>query len=106
MEVEADGFVGTTEASEGELTFSLEAAAITGTLRGLVRDFRGRALEATIVVDDGESIATDDDGVFEVELEVGEHSVEITAPAVPRADPKGAHRGERGRHPQRRSPTW
>ncbi|MEM6959051.1 MAG: carboxypeptidase-like regulatory domain-containing protein, partial [Myxococcota bacterium] len=49
-----------------------------GALRGLVRDFRGRSLEATVRV--GEATAqTDADGVFELNLEAGEHEVTIVS---------------------------
>ncbi|MEM7605229.1 MAG: carboxypeptidase-like regulatory domain-containing protein [Myxococcota bacterium] len=57
---------------------AMVAVTPEGALRGLVRDFRGRSLEATVRV--GEATAqTDADGVFELNLEAGEHEVTIVS---------------------------
>lgn len=57
---------------------TLTALPPTGALRGLVRDFRGRALQATVRVGEQETQA-DQDGVFEIELDAGTHAVTIEA---------------------------
>lgn len=57
---------------------TLTALPPTGALRGLVRDFRGRALQATVRVGDDE-VEADQDGVFELELDAGTHAVTIEA---------------------------
>lgn len=59
-------------------SLTLTALPPTGALRGLVRDFRGRALQATIQVGEQE-VQADGDGVFELELEAGTHPVSIRA---------------------------
>ncbi|MFK8001728.1 MAG: collagen binding domain-containing protein [Polyangiales bacterium] len=57
---------------------TLTALPPTGALRGLVRDFRGRALQATVRVGE-EEVQADQDGVFEIELDAGTHAVSIEA---------------------------
>lgn len=64
--------------SSQSASLTLTALPPTGALRGLVRDFRGRALRATIRVGEQE-VQADRDGVFELELEAGTHPVSIRA---------------------------
>jgi hypothetical protein len=57
------------------------ASAPRGALRGLVRDFAGRALSARVAIEPGGHEArTDRDGFFELELEPGEYEVRMEAP--------------------------
>jgi hypothetical protein len=78
VRVTHDGYA-QVEADASEST-SLMLAALppTGALRGLVRDFRGRPLQATIRVGEQE-VQADGDGVFELELDAGTHPVSIEA---------------------------
>ncbi|MGF1465888.1 MAG: collagen binding domain-containing protein [Sandaracinaceae bacterium] len=63
------------------VTLTLAPSVARGALRGLVRDFRGRAIRGAEVRVDGNAARaeTDRDGVFEVELAPGEHVIEIEA---------------------------
>jgi hypothetical protein len=80
--IEADGF----EPQELELSpgapvpsqVALTPAVPLGELRGLVRSFAGKPLDATVRVGEEET-QTNDEGRFEIELEAGTYEVEIEA---------------------------
>lgn len=78
VQVALDGYAPVEAASADSASLTLVALPPTGALRGLVRDFRGRALQATIRVGEQE-VQADGDGVFEVELDAGTHAVSIEA---------------------------
>lgn len=73
-----DGYAPLQADAAQSASLTLTALPPTGALRGLVRDFRGRALQATIQVGEQE-VQADGDGVFELELEAGTHPVSIRA---------------------------
>lgn len=82
VEVSAEGYDAYSAPLGGgaaPLSVGLSPTQAVGTLRGLVRSFAGRAVEATVSVDGGEPTQTDEDGVFEVEVTAGAHTVEVTA---------------------------
>jgi hypothetical protein len=63
-----------------EIALDLEPLPPTGEIRGLVRDFRGRALAAQVRVEPGGAVGeTDADGLFRLEVPPGSYQVTIEA---------------------------
>ncbi len=59
---------------------TMQPLQVTGQLRGLVRDFSGRELRATIRVSPGDHITSaDEHGEFTLDLEAGDYTVTIEA---------------------------
>ncbi len=79
VEVSREGFEPyEADAGDEAMEVALTAVAPEGALRGLVRDYAGRPLTATVRVGDTEA-TTDEDGAFELTLEPGRHEVTIEA---------------------------
>ena len=84
IEVEAEGYEPRSAplpaaGASGARDIALTRVVPMGTLRGLVRDFRGRAVRASIHLADGTSAEADEDGVFDLTVAAGE--VEVTVEA-------------------------
>ncbi len=63
-----------------ELRIALEAKTPPGQMRGVIRSFRGAALNAEVKVFPGDhALSTDEHGEFSIDLDPGEYTVEINA---------------------------
>lgn len=84
IEVEAEGYephsapLAAADAT-GARDVALTRVTPMGTLRGLVRDFRGHAVRASIRLADGTSVEADEDGVFDLNVAAGEIEVTVEA---------------------------
>ena len=59
----------------------LQAGSVDGQVRGVVRSFEGRGLQATVRIEPlGKRVSTDRDGAFQLDLPPGSYEVVIEAP--------------------------
>lgn len=88
LTVQADGFAPATEhlsvsnsqSLERSMRIQMKRALPQGQLRGLVRSFRGKPLQARILVEPTDKTATaDEKGFFQIDVPPGRYTVKITA---------------------------